>query len=67
MWHAYFHRGDPEHPESLRWQIVSDEASELSLRGGFDPARDLSRCLLCLPYVGDARVQFDMIFHLEDV
>ncbi|KAI9453172.1 hypothetical protein HD554DRAFT_2226611 [Boletus coccyginus] len=58
--HAHSYHRDEYGPESPRWQVVDDKylasilAAELSL-----DISDISRCLLCLPCVGDARFPFD--------
>ena len=68
MVHAHFYHRDGHRPESPRWQVVDDKylASIQVVEQSLDISDlDISRCLLCLPRVGDARSPFDTRRHLE--
>ena len=57
--------------EPPRWQVVGDEhvaaiqAAELSFQK--ELTSDVSRCLVCLPCVGDAMSHHDVTLHLQYV
>ena len=57
----------------MRPEVVSDEhvaaiqAAELSFQGELPLSPDISRCLICLPCVGDAMYHHGTTLHLKDV